>query len=229
MDASSTSHIGRTALMKLDENGAVEGSLTETLTGHCDEEWRAQNMERSLAQREEHFRRRLRDRLGDPEVSEIILPDPADLSKAVTLRCHIKADGYATRTGKRLIFAPAFFEMNTPARYAAAERKNPIYIRYSWSETDDITFETPDGFELDHADAPAGIALAPFINYSVKIRVAKDRIMYHRELSAVDKGTNVQPKEHYKGVKQIFDVLHDGDSHLLTLKAQSSSPVAETH
>jgi hypothetical protein len=224
------SHVTRTASLKLNDDGSVEGPVTEMLTGHPEEEWRALNVERSPAQREEHFRNSLNHRFGAAEITNIALPDPADLTKPVILRCHLKADGYATRTGKRLMFAPAFFETNLPARYEASERQNAIYIRYGWSETEDIVFEIPKGFALDHPDAPGPLHFPPFFDYKVKILASSERITFHREFSVADKGTNVQTKDHYQAVKQVFDALHTSDTHLLTLKTQSAggTPVAQT-
>ncbi len=217
------SRTARIGSFKLDESGTLEGDIAVTYEGHEAAEWRAQNIDRSTGQRDDEFKKELNARFGGAEITQLLLPDPAETTGFVTARCHIKVEGYATRTGKRLIFAPAFFEMNEGPRYAPSERRNPVYFRYGWSEVDDVRVDIPSGFTLDHPDAPGGFDLTPFMKYTVKIAAGKHYITYHRELAACDKFVAPVPKEKYSGIKRVFDVIHDSDGHLLTLKADPAA------
>ena len=141
----------------------------------------------------------------------------------------MKMEGYATRTGKRLIFVPALFEANQQARYAAAERKNDVSFHYPWSESDDYTINTPDGFALDHAQSPASLKFMPVGQYTVKILATKTSVIYHRELVFGMEGRIAMPQKAYPTLKNLFDTLHQRDTSLLTLKAVNGTPVAEVH
>jgi len=214
----------RTARLRLNEEGTLEGDVTELLTGHPAETWRWQNTDRSVPDREEQLRTDVKNRLPGAEVTQIKLSDPTDLMQPVSLAYHVKVQGYATRTGKRLFVTPAFFEFNEAARYSSGDRRYDIYWDYPWSEIEDVNIQTPNGFDLDHADAPGGLTFDPVGSYTVKIlKTSDNHLLYHREL-IVGKGGNILlPRTSYPSLKKLFDGIHDRDSHLMTLKMQTAT------
>jgi hypothetical protein len=139
----------------------------------------------------------------------------------VGIRYHVKVQGYAQRTGKRLFLSPAFFEAAMAARFSAETRQLPIYFAYPWSESDVVSIQMPEGFTLDHADAPAPIPFAPIGNYAVKILVKQPNnvLEYHRELVFGSDKVLLFDIPAYPAIKEIFDGIHEADSHMLTLKA----------
>jgi hypothetical protein len=219
-----SSRYQRSGNLKLDEQGTLEGDVTETLLGHPAEEWRVRYRGRSTQQREETLRNDTRNRLPGADVTSIVLSDPKDLSQPVKFSYHVRVQAYAMRTGKRLFVTPAFFEFNLPARYTAAARKYEIYFRYPWSEIDDVVIQAPKGYELDHADAPPSLVFAPVGSYKLKISVTKtNRIIFHRELIFGNNQLLLLAADAYPKLKGVFDAIHDRDTHLLTLKAQQVS------
>ena len=159
----------RTGQFHLDEQGNLEGDLTEVLTGHTADDWCSLNQEHSPREREKSFQDSLERRMPGAEVSRIKLSDPDNFAQPVTLQCHLRVGNYATRTGKRLFLDPALFEFNRPARYPESVRKYDVCWRYPWSEVDDVSIQLPTGFTLDHADAPGGLSFDPVGTYNVKI------------------------------------------------------------
>jgi Domain of Unknown Function with PDB structure (DUF3857)/Transglutaminase-like superfamily len=218
-DLSQYKHQGH---VKLDEQGTLEGDLYDTLTGHPAEEWRETFSRSSTADRDKRLTEAIGLRLPGAEITELKSSEPGDLSSPVSIQYHIKVPGYATRTGKRLFFAPAVFETNEPARYTTSTRKFDIMFRYPWSEQEDISIKTPAGYELDHADAPRGLSFGPVGAYQVKIAQLPDRLYYHRELDFAKNGAIYYPSSGYTAIKQAFDAIHDRDTHLLTLKVQQT-------
>ncbi len=95
--------------------------------------------------------------MASAEVSDIKLSDPLEIQQNVTLDYHVKIPGYATRTGKRLFLTPEYFQFNHPARFTSSSRQYNIYFPFPWSEIDDVDIELPKGYQLDYADAPAGL------------------------------------------------------------------------
>ena len=179
----------RTGQLRLAADGSLEGSLTETLTGAPAAEWRQENQHRTASEREDEFRRDMTGRLPGLELTELKLSDPKDLAAPVTFRYRVNVPNYAMRTSKRILLSPAFFETNRAARFATAKRKYDIYFRYPWSEIDDISITLPEGYQLDHAEAPGALAFAPMGHYGVRIFMpAPNRLLYHRELVMGDNG-----------------------------------------
>ncbi len=140
------------ARVTLDEQGALEGELEETFTGQFAAEWRGENIEHSEAERKKQFEEAIHLRLPGAEITDIKLSDPADVTIPVKVSCKVKMDGFATRTGKRLFFTPALFQINAPARYSETTRKYDLLYKFPWSETEDVSITFPEGFQLDHAD-----------------------------------------------------------------------------
>jgi transglutaminase-like putative cysteine protease len=217
----------RTGVVHLDPKGNLEGDLHEVLTGHAADDWRLVNQKRSPQEREKQARDSIEQRLPGAEIKAIKVSDPENLSEPVTIEYHVKVQSYATRTGKRLFLIPAFFEFNLPARYTESGRTYDIRWRYPWSEVDDVSIELPPGFELDHADAPGSVSFEPVGAYSVKVlKMADNRILYHRELIVGKNGNIGIPQNAYLQLKKVFDTIHDADTHMLTLKMQTSAQAA---
>jgi hypothetical protein len=213
--------------LKLDEEGTMEGDLDQTLTGELAAEWRAENMDQSPAEREKLFGDEVKGHLGGAEVTEIHLSDPADLDGPVVLKCHVKMEGFATRTGKRLFFTPAVFQINEPARYTDKARKYDMMLHYPWSEVEDVSIVFPEGFTLDHPDLAPQTMFKPVGSYTTKAAVLKNRLLYHRELTFGADGYIVFPSKNYAVLKQIFDSVHDNDAHLLTLRQEPTVAQAQ--
>ena len=218
-DLSQYKHQGQ---IKLDEQGTLEGDLHDTLTGHPAEEWRETFSKSSTADRDKRLAESIASRLPGAEITALKSTEPADLSSPVSIQYHIKVPGYATRTGKRLFFAPAISETNEPARYTASTRRFDIMFHYPWSEQEDISIKTPAGYELDHGDAPHEMSFGPVGGYQVKIIKFPERLYYHREFEFGKNGAIYYPSSGYPAIKQAFDAIHDKDSHLLTLKVQQT-------
>jgi len=215
----------RTGQIKLDEQGTLEGDLHEIRTGHPAEEWRAGYLRHSQQEREKMFGDEIKNRLPGAEVTAVQLSDPADISKPVSLNYHLKIENYATRTGKRLFFAPAVFEMNEPARYVSSTRKYDVLMKYPWSEVEDVSIELPAGYGLDQSDAPGSLGFEPVGSYGVKILKMDKRLLYHREFTFGKNGGFYFPVTSYPVLRKVFAAIHDGDSHLLTLKVQTNPAV----
>ena len=131
----------------------------------------------------------------------------------------MKVEGYAQRTGKRMFVTPAYFESGYATRFTQETRKQSIYFEYPWTETDVITLQLPDGYHLDPGDAPGGVTFPPIGSYTVKISIDnKNTISYTRQLTFGSDQILLFDAKAYPMLKHVFDKVHEGDSHMLTLK-----------
>jgi hypothetical protein len=123
---------------------------------------------------------------------------------------------------------PAFFASGYAAMFTDTDRKLPVYFPYPWSESDFIELQLPEGYQLDHADAPGPINMPPTLTYSVSMSVTNTNKLVYKRIFSFGNGVPVFDPKDYPTIKKIFDHVHDGDNHLLTLKAEI--PVtAEVH
>jgi hypothetical protein len=87
-------------------------------------------------------------------------------------------------------------------------------------ESDKVEIELPKGYELDHAELPAPIPLQDVGSYKLRARfdTVQRKLMCTRELVFGNKGNILFPAESYTAVKKVFDLIHQADEHVLTLK-----------
>ncbi|MBV9223013.1 MAG: DUF3857 domain-containing protein [Acidobacteriaceae bacterium] len=227
--SSDESKIARFGILKLSIEGALEGDIREIYMGNKATEWRERYRTANNTEREEDLRRELKNRFAQFELTNVKFNAVDDVAKPVGVVYHIRVEGYAQRTGKRLFVRPAYFQAGIGSPFTAGTRQHPICFEYPWSEMDTITIELPEGYGLDHPDAPSPLSFDPVGSYSVKILLPKpNTIEYHRLLVFGKDKLLMYDKKAYPAFKQIFDGIHERDSHMLTLKAEAPTAASGT-
>ena len=209
----------------LSDDGTLEGDVRIEYTGHQAAARKRAIEAESPEQMVENLRGTVRNRMNSAEATEIRVENATDFEKPLVYQYHVKAPGYAQRTGKRLLLQLSYFHLNTPARFPTAARKYPVYFEYPWSEDDDVDVQMPAGFEMDHADAPPPVTFLPVGKYDVHISVTKSTrtLHYKRQLTFGSDGLIMFPVEQYAQLKQIFDRIHEADGHALILKQEAAA------
>lgn len=222
--SSKDSAVQRIGNFTLETNGDLEGDIREIYTGNRAAEWRRRWLAANDAEREDALRRELKERFPEFELSDAKFHVPPDLSKGISVVYRMTIQGYAQRTGKRLFVAPDLFEAGIGSRFPQETRQQPIYFEYPWSETDVVTLQLPEGYHLDHADAPGGVAFTPIGTYKVAISVTNtNKVLYQRDLVFGSDQVLLFDQKAYPVLKQVFDKIHAADSHMLTLKPATES------
>jgi hypothetical protein len=210
----------RTGTFHLTDSGTLEGDVHLEYTGHAATSRRADYQERQEEQQQDHLQKILTDQFAGADVTSVKLENAGDPDKPLLMSYHIKVPDYAQRTGKRFFLPIAFFQRNAPARFSASERKYPVYFSYPWMETDEVSVTLPEGYELEQPEMPAAIPLEGVGSYKLtaKYDTAQRRLQCSRELVFGNKGAIVFSAAVYPTLKKVFDLMHQSDEHLLTLK-----------
>jgi hypothetical protein len=210
----------RRAVLRLADDGTIEGVTHLEYTGHAASSRRADYQGRKPEEREQEIIEILKNQYHAPEIDGVRFLNLNDPEKPLIVEYHIRIAGYAQRTGKRLFFQPAFFQKNLDAMFPASERKYPVYFSYPWTEADHVTITIPNGFEMDNADVPPSTSFGEAGAYSVNATWnAADRVItYTRELKFGANGHILFPQKSYSAVKSAFDIIHQCDQHVITLK-----------
>ena len=216
----------RTANLRLDENGTLEGDVTIEYTGHLAVERKALNDDDSPTQREENLKEAVKSRVSTAELTNIVIENATDSVKPFRYKYHVRVPEYAQRTGKRLFLQPAFFEKGIGPLFTSGTRKYQIYFHFPWSEEDKVTIALPKGYALDNADAPAPIAAGEICRYTVKMGVTNDQstLVYNRSFFFGRERILLFPPENYEPLKRLFDEINKADNHTITLKQNSPNP-----
>jgi hypothetical protein len=210
----------RTATLRLDEKGTLEGDVTVTYTGHFAVEKKIQNDEDSPGQREETLKEAVKARISTAELTNIVIENATDSVKPFIYKYHVRVPDYAQSTGKRLFLQPAFFQKGIPALFAMSTRRYPIYFHFPWSEEDKVTISLPKGFTLENAESPAPFEAGAVSRYDVTIGVTKDQstLVYTRKFFFGGSENLLFPAATYAQIKKLFDELNTKDNHTITLK-----------
>ncbi|HZU29078.1 MAG TPA: DUF3857 domain-containing protein [Bryobacteraceae bacterium] len=210
----------RTANLKLTDDGTLEGDVRIELTGHLAVGQRVRFEDDNEAQIAEAVKKEIQSQFGEAEISDLKVENLTDTEKPFATSFHLKAAGFAQRTGKRLFFQPAVFQKNEAPRYTSTERKHPVQFEFPWSENDTVTIQLPEGFDLDHADMPPPLDLQTVGHYTARAFWTKGTrtFKYTRDFVFGEQGGVVVSEKNYATLKAIFDSIHEKDTHMITVK-----------
>ncbi|HEY3103052.1 MAG TPA: DUF3857 domain-containing protein [Pyrinomonadaceae bacterium] len=216
----------RTGKFRLLQDGTLEGDVRIEYTGHLAADKKEYNDDDSPSQREETLRDMVKSRMSTAELSEIKIENITDPIKPFVYAYHIRVPGYGQRTGKRLFFQAGVFSHGAGALFPSATRTHDVYFHYPWSERDEITIELPQGFALDSADAPAPITPAmtrDICAQMIKMSTDGHVLIYKRDFFFGGGNSILFPVGGYAAVKQLFDVVAQGNDHTITLKQSATN------
>lgn len=211
----------RSGKFKLSEDGTLEGIVKIEYFGHLATRYKLANYKVSESKREENLKEEVKTTKSTAEVSAVTIENVTDPEKPFTYIYKIRVPNYAQKTGKRLFLQPGFFEYGSLPVFSSATRKYDIFFRHPWSEQDEIEIETPKGFSLDSADAPASIAdsgKVSSLTFNITFDKANGLLKYKRDFFFGGGGNVLFRSEVYPQLKGLFDSFSKADSHTITLK-----------
>lgn len=214
---------------KLLEDGTLEGTVQYRYTGHVARSQKESFAEMTPAQQEEDWKSTFLARFSDAELSEFSAADATDPVKPVVVRHKVRIPGYATRTGKRILLQPAFFQRNIAPRFSESTRKWDLYFEHGWAEDDEVTIDLPEGWELDQPVAPKGTTIDKIGQYAVEVMKTVDgrKLIYRRRFDFGRGGFLLVPASSYALVKSIFDFIQDQDGYTISLKAATAKKASD--
>ena len=218
----------RTAKLRLDADGTLEGDVHLKYTGHRAVEARQELADLGPDKREERMRQRLQERLPTVELSALDVRDIDDPATSLQLGYHVRIPGYAECTGSRLFLQPAYFEKGLPALFTAEKREYDIYFHFPWSEEDDVTIALPAGFTPEQASSPKSFPAreGADIKYVVALGITRsgDSLRYKRSFACE---LQLVSKDLYATIRKNFDEIQRRDGHVIILRPvepSTSSP-----
>lgn len=221
--------VKRTAKLRINEEGTLEGDIKVEYTGHFDLE-NKENYDKESPNEEENFLRELiKKRLPNAEISNLKIENFDSINKPYTYTYQIKITGYCQKTGKRLFLRPSYFQNGVEAMFSASERKYPIYFSFPWSEEDTVNIDLPLGYELESPSVPQPLTIPDIGGYRLRLQVTEDKqkLTFTRNFSFGTNGSLYYPQSSYMQVKNIFNTIQERDKHTLTLRQKITEPAKE--
>jgi hypothetical protein len=214
-----SSAIERTADLKLQPDGGIEGTVEIVFTGQ-----EALDMRLSGNDEDEAGRRKL---LED-EVKELTPPGATidldtvtgweDSEKPLRVQCHLHASRFATVSRQRMLLPMAVFQVNRTNPLAHAYRVQPVYFQHGYREKDTITISAPSGYRLEALPSAAEDNTS-FAAFNSKSASEAGRLRFERRAQLKEYYFTVQSygplREHFQRMRQSDAenlVLHKTDS-----------------
>jgi len=212
-----------TAKLKLSDDGSLSGEVEYVYTGHRGAEYRHQLRVRSAAQREEWFHDRIVRMFPSADVTDLKIENVDNAYQPLRITYRLEAPHFAEVTGKRIIFQPSVFRRNEPTPFSASERRYMVEFPYPWREVDQIQIDLPQGFALDHAEAPDSFGLGNVGSFTIHMAVSSGPARYFvvtRELVFGSGGAIYFGADKYPALKNAFEQIRISDGQSISLKAQ---------
>jgi Domain of Unknown Function with PDB structure (DUF3857)/Transglutaminase-like superfamily len=213
--------IRRKGRLTLDEEGTLEGDVEEAFSGHSAEARREELDGESEAKQLELVKERVSKVFSTAELSNVSIKNIDQAAQPLELQYHVKIPGYATRTAKRILLQPLYFERGAGPVFTAATRRYAISFPYAWKESDDLVIQLPAGFVIDQAASPAPMNFGPTGSYAVHMSVRnKKELVITRDLIFGNEGQLNYEQKVYPQVKNVFDQIYGADTKALTLRQE---------
>lgn len=216
-----TSSAKRTAKLNLSPDGTLEGTVRVEYNGHLSMTRRRDYFRVSQGKREERIKDDVKERIGNAEITNLVIENFDDNSKPLVYSYTVKVPDYAQKAGKRLILQPGFFEYGTSPVFTAATRTHDISFPFPWSESDDIDIQLPKDYELDAADTPNELfdpSRITGLKITMGIARATNVLKYARKFHVGGGGSILFPATSYKPLKNLFDGFHKADTHAVSIR-----------
>ncbi|HEY5552246.1 MAG TPA: DUF3857 domain-containing protein [Opitutaceae bacterium] len=220
---SSLSTRRRRADLTLDENGTLEGVVRTTYSGLWDAARKNNMDDESPEEREKTVREEVQSYMPRAEVTEIRIDGAADPLTPLWISYRIRVPDYAERTGSRLFFQPAVFEKGAELVFKEPMRESQILFRYRRTEDDTVVIKLPAGYALEEASAPEPLDLGVVGRYDIALgMVGGGQAVALKRKFRLD-AIALAP-EHYEALRSAFEIIHNRDNHLLTLRRAERGP-----
>ena len=201
--------IERTADLKLQPDGSLQGTLEIVFTGQ-------EALDRRLsASNEDDAGRR---KLLEDEIKELTPPGATidldtitgwqDSEQPLRIKCRLHAPRFAALTRQRMLFPMAVFQTNRKNAFTESYRMQPVWFQHGYREIDKITISIPAGYRLEALPSEADDKTS-FAAFHAK-RTSEAGLL-RLERQAEMSGYHF-PVQSYSSLRQYFEKLRQSDA-----------------
>lgn len=140
----------RTADLQIDDQGNATGIVSIDWSGYRAVDYRVLFRKDDDAGRKKELQDLLQNQLaGGATITVAKIDNWDDLSKPIHVEATVKASGFATSMGHRLLVPSLLFHETTVKDFQAQKRSNAIYFTYPYEVSDTVTIHVPAGFSVE--------------------------------------------------------------------------------
>ena len=210
--------IRRTAVMRLDSDGVLKGTVTDKRFGDLSEYRRDMYTSGDAKEQREYLDHVLEHDFTSFSASDVKAENVNSLNQDLTLTYSLSVDRYSRTMGPLLMVRPRVLGTIASLGFDPdrKERKVPIDLGQTMQVTDDYTIQLPEGYAVDELPAPVKIDL-DFASYRSAIDV-KDNALHYTRTFTVRELT--LPANRYADVQKLVGIIGADEESRAVLKKQ---------
>lgn len=211
---SDTGGIERTASLKLEADGSLEGRLEIMFTGQEALDRRLSGLDSDDTGR----RKLMEDEVKEltPAGATITIDEIngwQDSDRPLRLRCHLQAPRFAALTSRRMVFPLSVFQANNKNPFSQVYRKLPVYFSHGYRTADKIEISIPPGYQLEALPAESENS-AEFAAFSAKRSSDAGVVRLERKTEMTG---YYFPLKSYYALREYFQKLRQSDAQNVVL------------
>jgi transglutaminase-like putative cysteine protease len=210
--------IRRTAVMHLDSDGVLKGTVTDKRFGDLSEFRRDMYTSGDAKEQREYLDHVLEHDFTSFSASDVKAENVGALNQDLTLTYSLSADRYSRSMGPLLMVRPRVLGTISSLGFDPdrKERKVPIDLGQTMQVTDDYTIELPEGYAVDELPNPVKIDL-DFASYRSAFDVKGNALHYTRTFTVREL---TLPADRYADVQKLVGIIGADEEARAILKKQ---------
>jgi hypothetical protein len=205
----------RLAALKMNEQGAVSGTIQVAFTGAPALAWRQRALQTDRAQVEKDLEDELRAQL--PDGLTITFSQLMNLeSPSQVLVAKFSVDGMlGTVTAKRIFVPVEIFRVGAKPKFSLAKRELPVYFNYAYQDYDQVTLIYPPSLTIEAAPKVEKMAMQNMVALQEGVEEKKGMVVLTRNFGLASQIFKV---EEYDDLRSFFGQVMRKDKEQMVMK-----------
>ncbi|SFZ90977.1 protein of unknown function [Flaviramulus basaltis] len=200
-----------TLMVKLDEEGTVEGNYRIIKTNHNALSYRGQYNDTD----EDAFLEKLENKYGGLEISEFMVTNAKDLSKPVAETYKFVKESQADIIGDKIYFSPLFFMATKENPFKLEKREFPVDFGYPSESVYRVIINLPEGYAVESLPETTAMALPDNLG-TFKYEISQKGSIINLYISTEINQSVISPI-YYDALKEYFKLLIEKENEQIVL------------
>jgi len=207
--------IRRNAVLQLDSDGTLKGTVTEKRFGDVSERRRTLYTHGDAKEQNEELDHILQQDFPTFKVADFKVENAAALNKDLTTSYSLNVDRYARNMGPLLMLRPRVLGSEAPS-VDNEPRKVPIDLRETMQAKDEYDIELPQGYTVDELPDAVDLDLG-FASYKSSSQL-KGNVLHYSRTYTIREVT--LPADKYADLQKLSSVINTDEQSRAVLKKQ---------
>jgi hypothetical protein len=215
--------ITRHAVLQLDADGTLHGTITILMTGDEALRWRQKALKSDEDETKKEFDEWLREGVAQGTHVKIVgFAALTDYSQPLVATVEV-AGTLGTKTGHRLFLPGTFFDAQSSAPFAAQTRQTPIYMHYPYLVEDQFKLALAQNMSVEGAPPDAQLPFMPNADFVAKYHGTGTIYQYARRIRVAN--ILYDPKD-YSALRDFFQKVSSQDQQQVVVNLTSAAGTA---